>query len=235
MGVLELAVLGLLKDHDLHGYELKHRLDETIGSIAEVSFGSLYPALARLEAAGALEAVNVRPLPAFPLTGSLGGELAAFRARQMTGRGSRGKKVYRITDRGELVFQELLRTGSSGLLGEPRPSRSADDRLFRVRLLFARHLAGSDRVRLLDERRAALQERAALLAARDAEHTDSYGRAVHHHDRELLDTEVSWLERLAAQERAALHAAAGNARPPLSETGSTRPPTMEQTREETLS
>ena len=45
--MLELAVLGLLKDQPLHGYELKKRLGETLGFLWGVSYGSLYPALRR--------------------------------------------------------------------------------------------------------------------------------------------------------------------------------------------
>src|SRR5262245_27773539 len=76
--LLELAILGLLKEQDLHGYELKKRLSDTLGIFSGVSFGSLYPALARLEAAGAVKAVDANPVPpSIPLTGSLTGELAA--------------------------------------------------------------------------------------------------------------------------------------------------------------
>ncbi|MBV9661123.1 MAG: helix-turn-helix transcriptional regulator [Acidimicrobiales bacterium] len=61
--MLELAILGLLKEQELHGYELKKRLAEELGFASGVSFGSLYPALARLEAAGAVGAVEpVAPL-----------------------------------------------------------------------------------------------------------------------------------------------------------------------------
>ena len=56
--MLELAVLGLLKEQQLHGYELKKRLTEALGPFSSVSFGSLYPALNRLEAAGAVRAVE---------------------------------------------------------------------------------------------------------------------------------------------------------------------------------
>ncbi|OWY59486.1 PadR family transcriptional regulator, partial [cyanobacterium TDX16] len=45
--MIELAILGLLTDQDLHGYELKKRLSELLGVRSGVSFGSLYPALAR--------------------------------------------------------------------------------------------------------------------------------------------------------------------------------------------
>jgi hypothetical protein len=55
--VLELAILGPLKEQPLHGYELKKRLGDTLGSLSGVSYGSLYPALRRLERAGAIEIV----------------------------------------------------------------------------------------------------------------------------------------------------------------------------------
>ena len=47
--MLEIAVLGLLKEQPLHGYELKKRLSETLGFLWGVSYGSLYPALRRLD------------------------------------------------------------------------------------------------------------------------------------------------------------------------------------------
>ena len=50
--MLDLAILGLLHDGPLHGYELKRRLAD-LGSW-RVSFGSLYPALRRLERNGCI-------------------------------------------------------------------------------------------------------------------------------------------------------------------------------------
>ena len=59
--MLELAILGLLKEQELHGYQLKKRLADTLGAGSGVSFGSLYPALARLQAAGAVRVVEGSP------------------------------------------------------------------------------------------------------------------------------------------------------------------------------
>ena len=40
---LELAVLGLLHDSPLHGYELRKRLNLLLGWTRLLSYGSLYP------------------------------------------------------------------------------------------------------------------------------------------------------------------------------------------------
>ena len=47
--MLDLAILGLLEERDLHGYEIRQRLRDQLGLLANVSFRSLYPALNRLE------------------------------------------------------------------------------------------------------------------------------------------------------------------------------------------
>ena len=105
--MLELAVLGLLKEQPLHGYELKKRLGDTLGFLWGVSYGSLYPALRRLEKAEAIESVSAATAPAAPPvpTGSITGDVAAARLRTMADRltaGSRRtRKAYRLTDRGD--------------------------------------------------------------------------------------------------------------------------------------
>ena len=54
--MLDMAILGLLEEHDLHGYEIRRQLREHLGLLANVSFGSIYPALTRLEKSGAVVA-----------------------------------------------------------------------------------------------------------------------------------------------------------------------------------
>ena len=82
--MLELAILGLLKEEPMHGYQLSRELGDSLGGFWRVSYGSLYPTLRRLEKDGAVIA-EVDP----------------------TGRGRR-KTTYRITDEGERIFLELL-------------------------------------------------------------------------------------------------------------------------------
>ena len=51
-GVLEFAILGLLRDAPMHGYELRKRLNAVLGSFRAISYGSLYPASADPRRAG---------------------------------------------------------------------------------------------------------------------------------------------------------------------------------------
>jgi DNA-binding PadR family transcriptional regulator len=81
--MLDLAVLGLLRRHPHHGYELKRQLAEL--GFLRVSFGSLYPALRRLEKRGLIEALR------------------------QTGR----RKAYRLTDKGASEFARILDTDTT--------------------------------------------------------------------------------------------------------------------------
>jgi DNA-binding PadR family transcriptional regulator len=203
--VLELAILGLLKEQDLHGYELKKRLTEALGPLSSVSFGSLYPALSRLERKGALEATldeSAPEPPRTPMTGSITGELAAYRARRAAGRhpatrSGRGRKVYRITPGGDRLFEQLLES-------EPVD----DDRAFTLRLAFCRHLRPDARLGLLERRRAQLVERLARARTTSRsrrERMDSYTRSVVEHRAETTERDITWLDGLIAMERLELH------------------------------
>ncbi|HZQ84993.1 MAG TPA: PadR family transcriptional regulator [Acidimicrobiales bacterium] len=201
--MLELAILGLLKESDLHGYELKKRLSEALGPFSTVSFGSLYPALARLESAGAVKAVEARDVPEIG-SPSLGAELAAFRtwhAGQTGRRSGRSRKVYGITPRGHQLFDELLAAETSS---------TDDDRLFNLRLAFARYLPPDVRLGMLERRRAALVERLAAARARlraGRERLDTYTQSLVEHGTEATERDISWLDRLIAAEHAGTDAA----------------------------
>ena len=197
--MLDMAILGLLEERDLHGYEIRRQLREHLGLLANVSFGSIYPALTRLEKSGAVVAVEgsaseAAPAAPAPPTGSLSGELAVLRARRHSPtRSRRGRKVYRITDAGRQLFAELLAGGSA-----PDDARS-----FGLRLAFARHLAPQARMSLLERRRAQLVQR--LGEAENArEDLDVYARSVIQHTAEGVARDINWLDTLIAAERAAL-------------------------------
>ena len=107
--VLDIAILGLLMERDHHGYEIRTQLRDRLGLWANVSFGSIYPALARLERHGLVEANTTESRFSTLPTGSLSGERASLRAlRQSSGMGRRGRKTYAITEKGRAQFVALL-------------------------------------------------------------------------------------------------------------------------------
>lgn len=187
--MIELAILGVLKESELHGYELKKRLRDVLGPLSSVSFGSLYPALAKLEGMGAVKAVEAGTAPAttMPMTGSFTGEAAAFRsARRKATRGPRGKKVYGITEVGEARLRELI--------ADP----SDDERAFNVKLAFCRFCEPDIRLALLQRRRDALAKR--LADGRPGTIADRYLRALAEHDTESVERDIAWLDRLITEE-----------------------------------
>ncbi|HVL33376.1 MAG TPA: PadR family transcriptional regulator [Actinomycetota bacterium] len=82
--MLDLAVLGLLKEKPMYGYELNKALAERLGHARKFSYGSLYPTLKALAKQGAVEMEHPK------------------------GETSRRKNVYRITPHGEELFDQLL-------------------------------------------------------------------------------------------------------------------------------
>ena len=50
--MLEFAVLGLLSEAPMHGYELRQRLKAVLGAFRAFSYGSLYPTLRRMRERG---------------------------------------------------------------------------------------------------------------------------------------------------------------------------------------
>ncbi len=192
--VLDIAILGLLMERDYHGYELRSQLRDRLGLTANVSFGSIYPALARLERQGSVEAVALsEPRSATLSTGSLSGERASLRAlRTGSGLGRRGRKVYRITERGRTQFESLLAD----------PATMDDERNFSLRMALARYLTPTRRVALLERRRADLVARLAEVrrSAANAQ-LDDYARGVMEHAARAVELDLAWVEELLSRER----------------------------------
>ncbi len=125
--MLELAILGLLKERAMHGYELRKQLAQRLGFFWSVSFGSIYPTLKKLERRGFVEKFLV--------------------ADQM----SRRRQVYRITESGEREFLELISEGASSAWEEDKfPLRLAFFRYLkpetRIRLLERRKQVMQDKL-----------------------------------------------------------------------------------------
>ncbi|HEX6581554.1 MAG TPA: PadR family transcriptional regulator [Actinomycetota bacterium] len=171
--MLELAVLGLLKERPMHGYQLSRELGDSLGGLWRVSYGSLYPTLRRLERDAAIE--------------SEAGDV----------RGARRKKVYRITPKGEQIFIELLQESPQDTQTEDARFRMrlAFFRYLppetRIRLLERRRQALKERLSTIAE---------SVRTGRGG--TDDYGRALIEHNRAITESDITWLEQLIAAERA---------------------------------
>ena len=192
--VLDIAILGLLMDRDHHGYEIRAQLRDRLGIWANVSFGSIYPALARLERRDSVEAVAPNePRVSSLSTGSLSGERASLRSLRSTqGLGRRGRKVYRITDRGRQEFATLLAD----------PATLDDSKNFSLRVALAKYLTPNLRVGLLERRRADLAKR--LVEMRVGAHNeqlDSYARSVMEHAAQGVELDLAWIDSLLTTER----------------------------------
>jgi len=175
--ILELAVLGLLHETPLHGYELRKRLSGVLGTFHAISYGSLYPCLKDLVARGWIVE-----------DGDSEGAAPALS-------GKRGRIVYKLTAEGKEHFQSLV--------AESGPDTWEDDR-FGVRLAFFGRTDAQVRLRILEGRRSRVQEdleRVREAAARNRERIDAYTSALQRHGEETTEREVRWLSELIDAER----------------------------------
>jgi DNA-binding PadR family transcriptional regulator len=185
-GVLELAVLGLLHETPMHGYELRKRLNAVLGAFRAFGYGSLYPCLKELLAQGLIAE-----------------DTTAGAAKPLAGR--RSKIVYRLTADGKEKLQDLL--------AQTGPAAWEDDG-FGVRFAFFGQTQADIRLRILEGRRSRLEERLESFRAalsRTRERLDSYTLELQRHGLESVEREVRWLNELIASERQAAPRAAGPA------------------------
>jgi DNA-binding PadR family transcriptional regulator len=177
--MLEIAVLGLLNESPMHGYELRKRLSNLLGAFRAFSFGSLYPTLRRLAEAGWIsEEESIEPVGA-----------SASRSR-------RGKRVYRLTAEGKEHLADLL--------ADVGPA-AFDDEGFGARLAFFGQTRSEVRLQILEGRRRRVEEQREGMKstlARTGERLDRYTRELHEHGLESVDREVRWLTELIESERA---------------------------------
>jgi DNA-binding PadR family transcriptional regulator len=183
---LELAVLGLLHETPLHGYELRKRLNALLGTFRAWGYGSLYPCLKDLLAQGLIAEES-------PADADAGPPLRTGTARPRSGR--RSKIVYRLTADGKERLQDLL--------AEAGPAAWDDDG-FGVHFAFFGQTRADIRLRILEGRRTRLEERldgVRAAMARTRERLDSYTLELHRHGLESVEREVRWLNELIASER----------------------------------
>lgn len=81
--MLEYIILGFLMKHEMTGYDLKQYMTNSTSYFFDASFGSIYPALKRLE------------------------EKSLIEFREIS-EGGKYKKIYQINDQGKAVFMKWL-------------------------------------------------------------------------------------------------------------------------------
>src|SRR4051794_34491252 len=133
--MLDLAILGLLNESPMHGYELRKQLATKLGAFrAAISYGSLYPSLRRLQTDGWItedSAVEYGDAEVPPLTSR------------------RGRVVYKITAEGKERFQDLLAQAGP---------ETFEDNGFGVHFAFFSRTDQATRLRILEGRRRKVEE-----------------------------------------------------------------------------
>lgn len=170
---LELAVLGLLHEQPMHGYELRKRLSGILGAFRVVSYGSLYPCLRTLVERGWITEHSETPAT-----------------------GKRPRISYELTAEGKEQFQTLMEhTGPATWEDDTFDvhfaffGRASSE--VRLRILEGRR-------NRLEERLDAAREQARVRKERH----DQYTAELHRHGLESTEREVRWLTELISSERA---------------------------------
>ena len=173
---IELAVLGLLHEGPMHGYELRKRLNLMLGWGRVLSYGSLYPALKKMLRANLITEVTAPASPVAPVS-------------------RRPRITYEVTELGNEHFQRLM--------SEVGPTAWEDDN-FDIRFAFFSSTDMEIRLRVLEGRRSRLQERLARVQGeleRTQAEVNRYAAELQRHGVESVEREVRWLSDLIRAER----------------------------------
>jgi len=172
--ILELAVLGLLHEAPMHGYELRKQLNVQLGAFRALSYGTLYPCLKDLVARGWIAEDD--------------SAISAVSASR------RSKISYKLTADGKEHFQDLMTSSDSA---------AWEDDNFGVHFAFFGRTNPNVRIRILEGRRSRLEERMEAVRtslARTKERLDSYTLELQRHGLESTEREVRWLNELIRTE-----------------------------------
>ncbi|CAB5239052.1 unannotated protein [freshwater metagenome] len=168
---LEFALLGLLSQGPLHGYELRKRMSTIFGPFKALSFSVLYPQLKRMATAGLIE------------------ESASIDSSR------RSRIVYAITDKGSKKFSTLAETVSPDTWEDEGfeirfAFFSPTSKKNRVRILEGRHRRLKEKAEIL---RGELEKSAVGI--------DKYLEEWRRHSLESAQREIDWLEDMIKTER----------------------------------
>lgn len=167
--MLELAILGLLREQPRHGYELRRQLADY--GFWSVSFGSLYPALRRLERKGLIAAADT------------------------SGR----RKSYDITTAGQAAFAEMMADPTGD--GDDERAFNLRLAFFRYLEPDDRLGVLERRRAQLSERLARGRSSLKRTASRTRERMDRYTLSLIEHGVRSAEADIAWLDELIETER----------------------------------
>jgi DNA-binding PadR family transcriptional regulator len=170
---IELAVLGLLHEAPMHGYELRKRLNLMLGWGRVLSYGSLYPALKKMLRASLIEETTA----------------------SSTTVSRRPRIVYQLTEQGNAEFERLMcEVGPTAWEDDNFDIRFAffgrTDMEIRLRVLEGRRSRLQERLERVQKELAMTQQE-----------VDRYAAELQRHGVESVEREVRWLSELINAER----------------------------------
>jgi DNA-binding PadR family transcriptional regulator len=170
---IELAVLGLLHEGPMHGYELRKRLNLMLGWGRVLSYGSLYPTLKKMLRGQLIEETRTTSAPV----------------------SRRPRIVYQVTEAGTREFERLMsEVGPTAWEDDNFDIRfaffSSTDMEIRLRVLEGRRTR-------LQERLDRIQRELAMTE----KEVDRYAGELQRHGVESVEREVNWLSDLINAER----------------------------------
>lgn len=170
--MLEFAVLGLLHERPMHGYELRRRLNARLGVFRALSFGTLYPCLSGLQGRALVSVDRDTAAP--------------------TGR--RQRITYTLTESGRVAFAELAGRSDPGSWEDDAfdvrlTFFSRTEREVRLRILEGRRARLAERLSVMRGEHSA------------AGRTDRWSDALRHHEEDSTERALGWIEELLETER----------------------------------
>lgn len=168
--MLELATLGLLQREPLHGYRLKQQLELFMSSSISVNYGAIYPLLKRLEERGEITTLATDQVEAGP-----------------------SRKTYSITVKGRQRWHQKM-------MEHPHESWVNSRSRFFIKFFFFGELEPTERIRLIEHRLSACQQRLESVELEQWPLTDAYQENVLQHCFGVLRAEIQWLREQLAKE-----------------------------------
>lgn len=170
---VRLIILGLLRQEELHGYEIKHVIEEHMADWAKVTTGSIYFALSKLAEEGKIRESSVERDGKRP-----------------------EKTVYEITEEGKREFLDLLR---ARLGTSERECHEIDQAIAFLDALPKKEAVELFKARIAEEESALANLRKHKAAQMRREDVPASAAAIFSHGLKLREAELAWSREVLAE------------------------------------